>query len=75
MLMLNESREQMMPILDSDLANVIQAERQREAADQRSARNLVAAPLDRAPTFNASRLSSMWLRAWMVRRLPVLGTR
>jgi hypothetical protein len=75
MLMLNTSREQMMTILDNDLANVIQAERQREAAHERSTRKLATVPHDRVPAFSASRVAATWLRAWTARRLSVLGTR
>jgi hypothetical protein len=70
---LNSSKEQMMSILDNDLANVIQAERQREAAHERT-RMLATTPRDHASAFSAWRVAAI-MRAWTVLRLPVLGTR
>ena len=64
-----------MTILDNDLVNVLHAERRLEAGDERTRRLLVTASRDRTPTEGASRVATMWLRAWMVRRLLVLGTR
>ncbi len=65
----------MMTILDNDLVNVLHAERRLEAAHERVRRTLVTTPRARQPAFSASRVAATWLRAWMVRRLPVLGTR
>jgi hypothetical protein len=76
MLMLNRARSKsLIVILDNDLVNVLHAERRLEAAHERMRRRVVAAPHGRAPTFNASRAAATSFRAWMIRRVTVLGTR
>ena len=64
-----------MTILDNDLVNVLHAERRMEAAQEHVRRQVMTVPRDPAPESGASRVGVTWLRAWMVRHLPVLGTR
>jgi hypothetical protein len=65
----------MMTVLDNELVNVLQAERRLEAAQERVRRKAVTVPRDRASEPAVLRVGATWLGAWMVRRLPVLGTR
>jgi hypothetical protein len=65
---------QLMTILDNDLTNAIQAERQLVSAHERLVRELVRTPRDPSPTFSHSRTfhaGSAWLRARLVGPLSV----
>jgi hypothetical protein len=62
----NSSTEQMMMvILGNDLANVIQAERRREAARELLLRDSVTTARNLEPWFTLNRLGAVWLRVRM----------
>jgi hypothetical protein len=63
----------MMVIQDNDLANVIHAERRRDAAHERLLHESVRTARDRAPRFNIYSLGVAWLRAQMAGRPPVFS--
>jgi hypothetical protein len=63
----------MMVILNNDLANVIQAERRREAACERLLDDLAKTTPDPAARFTLKRLRGAWLRVLVAGRPPVLS--
>jgi len=70
---LNTSREQFLMVFhDNDLANVIQAERRRDAAHERLLHESLRTARDRAPRFNPYRIGAAWF-AQMGGRRPVFS--
>lgn len=62
-----------MTILDSDLANVIQADRRQEATRERLLYESITTERDTIRRFTLDRLGGAWLRQQMARRLTVSG--